>query len=60
MDRIREDARLSAWQLHERAQLRQSLQATPAQRLAWLEEMMQLAQRYRRYIPQDLEDRGDA
>ena len=59
MDRITTDEELSGWQLHERVQLLQSLQATPAQRLAWLEEMLVLAQRHRRLTPADLDDRGE-
>ncbi len=59
MDRITTDEELSGWQLHERVQLLQSLKATPAQRLAWLEEMLLLAQRHRRLTPADFDDRGE-
>lgn len=38
---------LDSWEEHRREQLKLSLRATPAQRLAWLEEMMQLAYRRR-------------
>lgn len=34
------------WEGHRRWQLTAGLSATPAQRLAWLEEMIELAQRY--------------
>jgi hypothetical protein len=46
--------RETGWHRHEREQLRQGLRATPAQRLAWLEEMMDLALRYQRCSPQSL------
>lgn len=34
-----------SWEGHRRAQLTRGLAATPAQRLAWLEEMLALAYR---------------
>ena len=34
-----------SWEAHRRAQLTMSLAATPAQRLAWLEEVLVLAYR---------------
>ncbi len=34
-----------SWEGHRRAQLKRGLAATPAQRLAWLEEMLALAYR---------------
>lgn len=36
---------VDAWDEHRREQLRFALKATPAQRLAWLEEAMHLARR---------------
>jgi hypothetical protein len=59
VNRLPDDEELSGWQSHERAQLLQSLQATPAQRLAWLEEMMLLAQHHRRLTPADLDERSE-
>ncbi|MDI7266943.1 MAG: hypothetical protein QME96_02990 [Myxococcota bacterium] len=35
----------SGWEAHRRRQLASFLAATPAQRLAWLEEMIELAHR---------------
>ena len=35
----------ASWEGHRRAQLTRALAATPAQRLAWLEEMLALAYR---------------
>ena len=46
------------WREHEREQLRASLRATPAQRLAWLEEMLVVASLHRRLAPQDREAGG--
>lgn len=44
-DRPREDDWAGGWEAHRVHQLTRALGATPAQRLAWLEEMIRLAYR---------------
>ena len=47
-DHLSQDDWQADWEGHRLWQLTAALDATPAQRLAWLEEMIQLAYRARR------------
>jgi hypothetical protein len=47
-----------SWEGHRRAQLTRALAATPAQRLAWLEEMLALAYRIGALPPLDADAAG--